>query len=95
MITMLSDGPTVHDLLFDQELAAAMKAGTLLIDMSSIKPRGPHTCRADARAGPASSGCTVSGGTKGAEAGSLAIMAGGDEQSCQSCVCSQCHGEAC
>ena len=80
VITMLSDGPTVHDLLFDQELAAAMKAGTLLIDMSSIKPsearrhaelmreRGLHHLDAP-----------VSGGTKGAETGSLAIMAGGDE----------------
>ena len=43
VITMLSDGPTVHDLLFDQELAAAMKAGTLLIDMSSIKPSEART----------------------------------------------------
>jgi 2-hydroxy-3-oxopropionate reductase len=80
VITMLSDGQTVHDLLFDQQLAVAMKAETLLIDMSSIKPsearrhaelmreRGLHHLDAP-----------VSGGTKGAETGSLAIMAGGDE----------------
>ncbi len=79
-ITMLSDGLTVHNLMFNQNLAAAMKEGAILIDMSSIKPsearahaslmreRGLHHLDAP-----------VSGGTKGAEAGSLAIMAGGDE----------------
>ena len=80
VITMLSDGPTVHDLLFDQELAAAMKAGTLLIDMSSIKPSEARTHAALMRErGLHHLDAPVSGGTKGAEAGSLAIMAGGDE----------------
>ena len=80
VITMLSDGPTVHDLLFNQELAAAMKAGTLLIDMSSIKPSEARTHAALMRErGLHHLDAPVSGGTKGAEAGSLAIMAGGDE----------------
>ena len=80
VITMLSDGPTVHDLLFDQELAAAMKAGTILIDMSSIKPSEARTHAALMRKrGLHHLDAPVSGGTKGAEAGSLAIMAGGDE----------------
>jgi 3-hydroxyisobutyrate dehydrogenase-like beta-hydroxyacid dehydrogenase len=80
VITMLSDGPTVHELLFDQELAAAMKAGTLLIDMSSIKPSEARTHAALMRErGLHHLDAPVSGGTKGAEAGSLAIMAGGDE----------------
>ena len=80
VITMLSDGPTVHDLLFEQELAAAMKAGTLLIDMSSIKPSEARTHAALMRErGLHHLDAPVSGGTKGAEAGSLAIMAGGDE----------------
>ena len=80
VITMLSDGPTVHDLLFDQGLAAAMKAGTLLIDMSSIKPSEARTHAALMRErGLHHLDAPVSGGTKGAEAGSLAIMAGGDE----------------
>ena len=39
VITMLSDGATVHDLFFTQDLAAQMKDGAILIDMSSIKPR--------------------------------------------------------
>ena len=80
VITMLSDGPTVHDLLFEQGLAAAMKAGTLLIDMSSIKPSEARTHAALMRErGLHHLDAPVSGGTKGAEAGSLAIMAGGDE----------------
>ena len=80
VITMLSDGPTVHDLLFDQELAAAMKAETLLIDMSSIKPSEARTHAELMRErGLHHLDAPVSGGTKGAEAGSLAIMAGGDE----------------
>ena len=36
VITMLSDGPTVHGLLFDQELAAAMKAGTLPVSYTHL-----------------------------------------------------------
>ena len=80
VITMLSDGPTVHELLFNQELAAAMKAGTLLIDMSSIKPSEARIHAALMRErGLHHLDAPVSGGTKGAEAGSLAIMAGGDE----------------
>ena len=80
VITMLSDGPTVHNLLFEQELVAAMKAGTLLIDMSSIKPSEARTHAALMRErGLHHLDAPVSGGTKGAEAGSLALMAGGDE----------------
>ena len=80
VITMLSDGPTVHDLFFDEDLAAAMKAGAVLIDMSSIKPSEARTHAALMRArGLHHLDAPVSGGTKGAEAGSLAIMAGGDQ----------------
>jgi len=80
VITMLSDGSTVHNLLFEQELVAAMKAGTLLIDMSSIKPSEARTHAALMRKrGLHHLDAPVSGGTKGAETGSLAIMVGGDE----------------
>tara|TARA_B100000575_G_scaffold110426_1_gene87879 strand:- start:955 stop:1836 length:882 start_codon:yes stop_codon:yes gene_type:complete len=80
VITMLSDGPTVHDLFFDEDLAAAMKAGAVLIDMSSIKPSEARTHAALMRKrGLHHLDAPVSGGTKGAEAGNLAIMAGGDE----------------
>ena len=80
VITMLSDGPTVYDLFFDEDLATAMKAGAVLIDMSSIKPSEARTHAALMRKrGLHHLDAPVSGGTKGAEAGSLAIMAGGDE----------------
>lgn len=80
VITMLSDGPTVYDLLFRQDLAAAMKAGAILIDMSSIKPSEARTHSTLMRErGLHHLDAPVSGGTKGAESGSLAIMAGGDE----------------
>ncbi len=78
VITMLEHGPVVEQLLFGTGVAGTMKPGTVLIDMSSIKP-------AEARAHAerlGSMGIThldapVSGGTLGAEAGTLAIMAGG------------------
>ena len=80
IITMLADGPTVSDVIFTQDVAGAMKNGAILIDMSSIKPEEARTH--DSRLtqmGLAHLDAPVSGGTKGAEAGSLAIMAGGNE----------------
>jgi 3-hydroxyisobutyrate dehydrogenase-like beta-hydroxyacid dehydrogenase len=78
VITMLEHGPVVEEVLFVLGVAGAMKPGTVLIDMSSIKP-------AEARAHAERLGgmgithldAPVSGGTLGAEAGTLAIMAGG------------------
>ncbi len=78
VVTMLEHGPVVEQLLFESGVAGTMKPGTVLIDMSSIKP-------AEARAHSERLGgmgithldAPVSGGTLGAEAGTLAIMAGG------------------
>ena len=78
VVTMLEHGPVVEQVLFEMGVAGAMKPGTVLIDMSSIKP-------AEARAHAERLGgmgithldAPVSGGTLGAEAGTLAIMAGG------------------
>ena len=39
VITMLSDGRAVADVLFERGAAGAMRAGSLVIDMSSIRPR--------------------------------------------------------
>lgn len=78
VITMLDDGAAVSGVLFDLGAAKAMKPGALLIDMSSIRPAEArdqaarlselHIAYLDA---------PVSGGTIGAESGTLAIMAGG------------------
>ncbi len=78
VITMLEHGPVVEQVLFAGGVANAMKPGTVVIDMSSIKP-------AEARAHAERLGdyaithldAPVSGGTIGAEQGTLAIMAGG------------------
>jgi 2-hydroxy-3-oxopropionate reductase len=83
VITMLTDGEAVAQVLFDEALpsaASGLKTGTLVVDMSSILP-----AQAQAHAerlhtlGCAALDAPVSGGTLGAEAGTLAIMAGGDE----------------
>lgn len=79
VITMLSDGTAVADLLFAQGVAEAMPSGSCLLDMSSIKPAEAreHAQRLQAL-GLNALDAPVSGGTKGAEAASLAIMVGGD-----------------
>jgi 3-hydroxyisobutyrate dehydrogenase-like beta-hydroxyacid dehydrogenase len=78
VITMLDNGAVVARVLFELGAATAMKAGSLLMDMSSIKPAEArdHAARLselhiDHLDAP------VSGGTIGAEQGSLAIMVGG------------------
>lgn len=78
VISMLENGPVVASVLFDQGAAAAMRAGTLFIDMASIQPAEAraHAQRLAAQ-GVAALDAPVSGGTVGAEAGTLAIMAGG------------------
>ena len=78
VITMLENGAVVEQVLFGAGVANAMNPGTVVIDMSSIKP-------AEARAHAERLGdyaithvdAPVSGGTIGAEQGTLAIMAGG------------------
>jgi 3-hydroxyisobutyrate dehydrogenase-like beta-hydroxyacid dehydrogenase len=80
VIAMLSDGRAVADVLFAQGLAAEMKPGALFIDMSSIKPAEAKTHAAHLAAlGIDALDAPVSGGTKGADLATLAIMAGGSE----------------
>lgn len=78
VIGMLENGPAVASVLFEQGAAAAMRPGTLFVDMASIKPREAreHAARL-AEGGVGQLDAPVSGGTVGAEAGTLAIMAGG------------------
>ena len=79
VVCLLENGPVVGQVLFDQGAAAAMAPGALVVDMSSIKPAEAraHAQRL-ADSGLAHLDAPVSGGTVGAEAGTLAIMAGGD-----------------
>ena len=79
VVTLLTDGAAVADVLFEQGAAAAMAPGALLIDMSSIMPSQAreHASRLQAL-GLHHLDAPVSGGTLGAEQGTLAIMVGGE-----------------
>ena len=81
VVTMLEDGTVVESVLFADGLAQALQRGSLLIDMSSIQPAQArsHGQRL-AELGVGYLDAPVSGGTLGAEAGNLAIMAGGSDQ---------------
>ena len=78
VVCMLENGPAIEDVLFRQDAADAMRPGTLFIDMASIQPREAraHAARLAAR-GEQQLDAPVSGGTVGAENGTLAIMVGG------------------
>lgn len=78
VICLLQDGQVVEDVLFGQGTAEAMRPGTLVLDMSSILPRQAreHAARLQA-IGLRHLDAPVSGGTVGAEQGTLAIMVGG------------------
>ncbi|MDO5642087.1 MAG: NAD(P)-dependent oxidoreductase [Paracoccus sp. (in: a-proteobacteria)] len=81
VFTMLSDGPAVASVLFDSGAAAALAPGAVVIDTSSIAPADArdHAARL-ADMGIRHVDSPVSGGTVGAEAGTLALMAGGDAE---------------
>jgi 3-hydroxyisobutyrate dehydrogenase-like beta-hydroxyacid dehydrogenase len=78
VVSMLEHGQVTESVIFGQGVAQAMQSGALLIDMSSSKPREArdHAARL-AALGLAHMDCPVSGGTVGADAGSLVMMAGG------------------
>lgn len=81
VISMLENGQVVGEVLFGMGQDGAihgMRKGTLVIDMASIQPREArdHAARLSEQ-GIRHIDAPVSGGTVGAEAGTLAIMAGG------------------
>ena len=79
VITMLPDSPEVSDVVFGEAgILAEMDAGDLLIDMSTIAP-ATAIAVSDAliARGASALDAPVSGGDKGAIAGTLSIMAGG------------------
>jgi 2-hydroxy-3-oxopropionate reductase len=80
VITMLTNAEAVKDVLFDRGAVDAMTSGAVVIDMSSIAPHfaRDHSARLSER-GIAHVDAPVSGGVVGADAGTLAIMAGGDK----------------
>jgi 3-hydroxyisobutyrate dehydrogenase len=76
----VTDAAAVEEVIFGSEgLAAAPGAGKLVVDFSSIHPDAARDLATRLRAanGAGWIDAPVSGGTKGAEEGTLAIMAGG------------------
>jgi 2-hydroxy-3-oxopropionate reductase len=79
VITMLSDGTAVADIMFNQGVAEAIRESATRIDMSSIgADEAIEHAKRHVKRGVRYLDAPVSGGTKGAAAGELAIMAGGD-----------------
>lgn len=79
VVCLLENGPVIEEVLFRSGGAAeAMARGALFIDMASIQPREArdHAARLAER-GVQQLDAPVSGGTVGAENGTLAIMVGG------------------
>jgi 3-hydroxyisobutyrate dehydrogenase len=85
IVTMLPTGKEVREALFtmqDGALAANLKAGAIVIDMSSADPVGTRTLGKDLAARNLKLvDAPVSGGVTRAKDGSLAIMIGGDAAS--------------
>ena len=85
IITMLPDSPDVRDVVFAENgLLPAIGEGHLLIDMSTIAPATAVEVNAAVRErGGRAVDAPVSGGDRGAIAGTLSIMVGGDAEAVQ------------
>jgi 2-hydroxy-3-oxopropionate reductase len=88
LITMLPDTPQVEEVLLGTEgVIEGAHEGLIVIDMSTISPIVTRTLAARlAGRGIAMLDAPVSGGDKGAIAGTLSIMVGGEEATFQRCL---------
>lgn len=78
VICMLENGNAVSQVLFASGVAQALRSDAMVIDMSSIQPREARDHAAQlSELGLTHLDAPVSGGTLGAERGTLAIMVGG------------------
>jgi 3-hydroxyisobutyrate dehydrogenase len=80
IITMLPTGPIVREVVQDMLASGALAKGTIIVDMSSSEPLGTREL-ADMLAilGITLIDAPVSGGVTGAEAGTLTLMIGGND----------------
>ncbi|MBK5005801.1 NAD(P)-dependent oxidoreductase [Pseudomonas sp. S32] len=81
VLLCLADTAVVREVVFGEAgIALGGRSGQLLIDLSSLEPGATREMAAELAAlcGMAWLDAPVSGGTPGAEAGTLAIMVGGD-----------------
>lgn len=82
VLLCLADTAVVREVVFgDRGVATGGRQGQLLVDFSSLEPGATREMAAQlgALCGMAWLDAPVSGGTAGAQAGTLAIMVGGDE----------------
>jgi 2-hydroxy-3-oxopropionate reductase len=88
LITMLPASPQVEEVLLGPDGAIeGAHSGLIVIDMSTISPVVTRTLAARLAAhGIAMLDAPVSGGDKGAIAGTLSIMVGGDEDTFKRCM---------
>jgi 3-hydroxyisobutyrate dehydrogenase len=77
LITMLPDDRVVASALLDDGVAAALRQGAVVIDMSSSNPIGTQRLGEQLPAGIGLVDAPVSGGVPRAQDGSLSIMVGG------------------
>ena len=78
VVLMLPDSAVIRQVTGEQGLLAAMRPGTMLIDMSSSEPAATRQLAVQAeRSGITMIDAPVSGGVPGAVRGTLTIMAGG------------------
>lgn len=82
IFTIVPDGAIVDSILFGEGgVAAAIKPGSVVCDMSSVTPAESKACYNKLKEkGVGFVDAPVSGGEPGAISGSLAIMAGGDDK---------------
>jgi 2-hydroxy-3-oxopropionate reductase len=81
VITMLTDDDAVEKVLSDQGFQENLKKGSIVVDMSSIKPKiAIKYGNILKNKGINFLDAPVSGGTIGAEQATLAIMVGGDQK---------------
>ncbi|MCP5208368.1 MAG: NAD(P)-dependent oxidoreductase [Hahellaceae bacterium] len=86
IITMLENGSVVDDVLYQSGAINEASEGSIVIDMSSISPKlakvHAHLCK---ERGVGYLDAPVSGGTVGAAARTLSIMAGGETREFNRC----------
>ena len=81
VISMLTDGAVVAEIIDNPELRKSLSTGAIWVDMSSTKPNQAQAFAQSLAALEVSfADAPVSGGTRGAEDATLAIMAGAGEQ---------------
>jgi 3-hydroxyisobutyrate dehydrogenase len=80
IVTMLPTGPIVRDVVLDMLESGALARGTIIVDMSSSEPTGTRLLAETlAKAGVTLIDAPVSGGIPGAQAGTLTLMIGGND----------------